>query len=212
MALFLLIDAAGFGLDDLDGFGNLDELVLSLDDAYWAESDVKVIRGRSVSPGGAVVRGRALVGLTYRVEAGFGLEDLDEFGSLDELPFSLDDLFWKAENINIFGRTTSPTGALARGGTTFSSPGMRSVSPTGTYIREYWTIIPKPLRSVSPGSARFNINLVFSGLLRSVSPTGTVVYVLMCVTPVGVPLRFVSPGGAFVEGRFRGHGWITRAV
>ena len=150
--------------------------------------------------------------LTSAISAGFDLEDLDQFGSLDKLPFSLDDDFWATDNIRILGSTVSPTGTLAIGRLAFFGGPYRSVSPTGTYIRNTWTVGPGVLRSLSPGSTRFNIPLVMPGLLRSVSPGSSVFKFYMGISPLGRPLRFVSPGSARAWARFRGHGWITRAV
>ena len=83
------------------------------------------------------------------IHIGLSLDDLDPFGSLDELPRSLDDRFWaEAANIRLSGNSASPSRARALGRKVF----------------------------------------------------------------YGGPRRSVSPGAARGAGRFRGHGWITRAV
>jgi len=151
--------------------------------------------------------------LTFIVNSGFVLEDLDLFGDLDRLPYSLDDVFWMSHNIELQGRSVSPQGARISGCKVFFGGPTRGESPTGTYIRQdFFSLGADGLRSVSPSGARFGFALTKPGPLRSVSPGGTLARVRLNIAPLGLPLRLVSPGSARPCPRFRGHGWITRAV
>jgi len=87
----------------------------------------------------------------------FTLEDLDQFGSLDDLPHSLDDPAWNERNVIISGST---------------------VSPTGTYIYEYWTISPEPLISISPTGTLAQATKGIAPLvpLYLTSPSGAVIH------------------------------------
>jgi hypothetical protein len=142
------------------------------------------------------------------------LEDLDQFGSLDGLPFSLDDIFWMARAIYLQGSSGSPTGAAALGHKVFFGGPHRSVSPGGIYTRGSWTTwFNAPLVSISPGGARFGFGLILPGALRSVSPASAALgRPYMNITPLKLPLRLFSPGRARISPRLKGHGWITRAV
>jgi hypothetical protein len=150
--------------------------------------------------------------LNLNIQPGFTLEDLDQFGLLDHLPFSLDDSALEADKAIIQGGAISPTGAQAAGLKVFFGGPRRAVSPAGTFIREYWTKISKPVRSLSPGSARFGFIFLVPGRMRSASLTGTVARAPMKITPRELPLRLLSPGAAVAYRRLRGHDWITRAV
>jgi hypothetical protein len=202
----------GATLDDLDQFGSLESLALSLDDAYWAETELNVIQGETLSPSGARVSGRAVRALALVLRSGMGLEELDQFGNLDNLPFTLDDPFWSGTKIYIVGGSISPGSARASARKVFFPKPLRSVSPSWTRIRESWTIGPDRLRSVSPSGARFGFDLLFPLLLRSLSPGTTVARAFMWISPPGMPMQSFSPNDTIARAHFRGHGWITRAV
>ena len=78
------------GLEQLDAFGNLDELPLSLDDPLWD-----------------------LLCPAYLPDVcrQFNLEDLDIYGSIENVPYSLDDAFWLNYRCDKYGQIV----ALCRG-------------------------------------------------------------------------------------------------
>lgn len=84
------------GLEQLDAFGSLDELPLSLDDPLWDLLYPAYLPDQCTQ---------------------WRLEDLDVFGSLESVPYSLDNAFWDNYRCDKFGQIV----ALCRGRATVTA-------------------------------------------------------------------------------------------
>jgi len=211
MDLFLA-QVTGFDLEDLDAFGSLDDLDYSLDDAFWADAELILIVGQGSTPSGAAAVGLAVRGLMLLTRNGFNLEELDQFGPLDNLPYSLDDDFWNALYINIVGTTTTPTCVDANGLKVFFGGPFRSVINTGIRYREWWTVGPAPLDSVTPTWIDFGLPMLYPGQHEFYTYVKTILNSFLGISPLGLPLEFATCVVSDINPRFRGHDWITRPV
>ena len=103
---------------------------------------------------------------------GSSLENLDYWGPLDGLPYSLDSDIWPdAAAVALKGDSVSPGKAVAA--PTLALKPIESNSPTGTHIDlDFIIMLDTPLESLSPSSSV--VKQLFIGIppVVSMSPSG----------------------------------------